>query len=597
MNINTLYISLSLLLISSCTSIETQDYEEIQITETKIDYDQIFEEYLDNDWEKTLSENPLFASYTGDKRLNNKINSNSIEQFIADKSSNEESLRLLREIDPTKLSKENKLNYKLKEFGLLNSIGTQNFPTYYLRLNQRGGIQSFYETGNRLVYTTKKDYYDWLERLHQFVDNIDNFREINKKGLETGHTQPKLVTRGVISQIESITSSDIESNPYLKVFLEADDNILTTSEKADLINDAKKLIENKINPAYKKLNNFLKDEYLPKSRNSIGIKDIPNGKEYYEFLAKFYTTTSLTPEEIHEIGLKEIQRIRLEMDEIIQSVNWDGDFNSFLNYLRTSPRFYYDNPEDLFNAYLIMSKTIDPLLPKIFKTFPRAPYGVIPIPDETAPFTTTAYYNSPSPGRPGYFYANLYKPESRPKYEIPVLTVHEAVPGHHFQISIAQELENVPTFRKYQSITAFVEGWGLYSEELGEYIDIYNDPYDKFGQLTYDMWRAIRLVVDTGMHYMDWSRDDAINLFLENSAKSQLDIENEVDRYIAWPGQALAYKIGQLKILELRNKSEELLGDKYDIKDFHYEVLKRGSLPLELLEFYINEWIEETLNS
>ena len=597
MNTNTLSISLSLLLISSCTSIETQDYEEIQITETKIDYDQIFEEYLDNDWEKTLSENPLFASYTGDKRLNNKINSNSIEQFIADKSSNEESLRLLREIDPTKLSKENKLNYKLKEFGLLNSIGTQNFPTYYLRLNQRGGIQSFYETGNRLVYTTKKDYYDWLERLHQFVDNIDNFHEINKKGLETGHTQPKLVTRGVISQIESITSSDIESNPYLKVFLEADDNILTTSEKADLINDAKKLIENKINPAYKKLNNFLKDEYLPKSRNSIGIKDIPNGKEYYEFLAKFYTTTSLTPEEIHEIGRKEIQRIRLEMDEIIQSVNWDGDFNSFLNYLRTSPRFYYDNPEDLFNAYLIMSKTIDPLLPKIFKTFPRAPYGVIPIPDETAPFTTTAYYNSPSPGRPGYFYANLYKPESRPKYEIPVLTVHEAVPGHHFQISIAQELENVPTFRKYQGITAFVEGWGLYSEELGEYIDIYNDPYDKFGQLTYDMWRAIRLVVDTGMHYMDWSRDDAINLFLENSAKSQLDIENEVDRYIAWPGQALAYKIGQLKILELRNKSEELLGDKYDIKDFHYEVLKRGSLPLELLEFYINEWIEETLNS
>ncbi len=285
------------------------------------------------------------------------------------------------------------------------------------------------------------------------------------------------------------------------------------------------------------------------------------------------------------------------MEEIIRQVNWDGDFGSFLNYLRTSPRFYYDNGEDLFNAYLIMSKTIDPLLPKIFKEFPRAPYGVKPIPAESAPFTTTAYYNSPSPGRPGYFYANLYKPESRPKYEIPVLTVHEAVPGHHFQISIAQELENVPTFRKYQGITAFVEGWGLYSEELGEYINIYDDPYDKFGQLTYDMWRAIRLVVDTGMHYFDWSRQDAINLFLENSAKSQLDIENEVDRYIAWPGQALAYKIGQLKILELRNKSEELLGDKYDIKDFHYEVLKRGSLPLDLLEFYIDKWIEESINS
>ena len=597
MNINTLSISLSVLIISSCASVETQNYQDVNLAPAKIDYDGIFEKYLEDDWEKTLSENPLFATYTGDKRLNNKINSNSIEQFIADKRSSEESLKLLREIDSSKLSEENQLNYKLKEFGLLNSIGTQNFPTYYLRLNQRGGIQSFYETGNRLVYTNKQDYYDWLERLNQFVNNINNFFEINKEGLETGHTQPKLVTRGVISQIEFITSSDIESNPYLKVFLEADENILTTSEKADLISDAKKLIENKINPAYVELNNFLKNEYLPNSRNSIGIKDIPNGKDYYEFLAKFYTTTNLTPEEIHEIGLKEIKRIRSEMDEIIQKVNWDGDFNSFLNYLRTSPRFYYDNSEDLFNAYLIMSKTIDPLLPKIFKTFPRAPYGVIAIPDETAPFTTTAYYNSPSPGRPGYFYANLYKPESRPKYEIPVLTVHEAVPGHHFQISIAQELENVPTFRKYQGITAFVEGWGLYSEELGEYMNIYDDPYDKFGQLTYDMWRAIRLVVDTGMHYMDWSRDDAINLFLENSAKSKLDIENEVDRYIAWPGQALAYKIGQLKILELRNKSEELLGDKYDIKDFHYEVLKRGSLPLELLEFYINEWIEETLNS
>ena len=357
------------------------------------------------------------------------------------------------------------------------------------------------------------------------------------------------------------------------------------------------LIINEINPAYEELNLFLKNEYLTKSRDSIGIGDVPGGRKHYEYLAKYFTTTNLTPDEIHQIGLDEIERIRSEMNEIIKQVNWDGDFNSFLDYLRTSPRFYYDNSEDLFNAYLIMSKTIDPLLTKIFKVFPRAPYGVIPIPDESAPFTTTAYYNSPSPGRPGYFYANLYKPESRPKYEIPVLTVHEAVPGHHFQISIAQELENVPSFRKYQGITAFVEGWGLYSEELGEFMGIYDDPYDKFGQLTYDMWRAIRLVVDTGMHYKGWSREEAINLFIENSAKSILDINNEVDRYIAWPGQALAYKIGQLKILELRNRAERLLGEKYDIKDFHHEVLKRGSLPLDLLEYYIDEWIAKTLSS
>ena len=578
----------------SCSSIEVQ---ETNTEVVEIDENIKFITYLDNDWQKNLDENPLFASYVGDKRSNDKINSNSINQFNEERQSEIDSLNQLYEIDQSKLNEENKLNFKLKEFGLKSNIGLTDFPIYYLRLNQRGGIQSFYETGNRLVYNSKDDYVDWLSRLKQFPANIINSLEINKEGLSKGITQPKLITEGVVTQIDAILNSDIEDNPYLKVFLEADESIINIDEKEQLIEEAKNLIISEINPAYEELNSFLKNEYLAKSRDSIGIGDVPGGKEHYEYLAKYFTTTNLTPDEIHQIGLDEIERIRTEMNEIIKQVNWDGDFNSFLNYLRTSPRFYYDNSEDLFNAYLIMSKTIDPLLTKIFKVFPRAPYGVIPIPDESAPFTTTAYYNSPSPGRPGYFYANLYKPESRPKYEIPVLTVHEAVPGHHFQISIAQELENVPSFRKYQGITAFVEGWGLYSEELGEFMGIYDDPYDKFGQLTYDMWRAIRLVVDTGMHYKGWSRDEAVNLFIENSAKSILDINNEVDRYIAWPGQALAYKIGQLKILELRNKAERLLGEKYDIKDFHHEVLKRGSLPLDLLEYYIDEWINLTLSS
>ena len=582
-----------ILFVSSCSSVDIDEPNKI----TSIDENSKFKIYLDNDWEKNLNENPLFASYVGDKRFNDKINSNSIKEFNDSKKSDLSSLSKLRQINESNLTDENKLNYKLKEFDLVNNIESKEFPIYFLRLNQRGGIQSFYETGNRLVYLSKEDYFDWFSRLEQFSQNIINSLEINKKGLNEGITQPRLVTEGVIAQIDALINSDIENNPYMKVFIEANENMFSPNEKNNLINDVKDLITNEINPAYKKLYDFLKYEYLPKSRNTIGISDIPGGKEYYEYLARYFTTTNLTPDEIHNLGLREIERIRSEMEDIIKKVEWEGDFDSFLNYLRTSPRFYYDNPEDLFNAYLIMSKTIDPLLPKIFKTFPRAPYGVIPIPDESAPFTTTAYYNSPSPGRPGYFYANLYKPESRPKYEIPVLTVHEAVPGHHFQISIAQELENVPVFRKYMGITAFVEGWGLYSEELGEHMGIYDDPYDKFGQLTYDMWRAIRLVVDTGMHYKNWSRDDAIQLFIDNSAKSLLDIENEVDRYIAWPGQALAYKIGQLKILELRTRAETVLGDKYDIKDFHYEVLKRGSLPLDLLEFYIDQWIESTLNS
>ena len=590
---NYLYPILSITLLS-CSSVEVQ---EINDDILEIDENIKFISYLENDWQKNLDENPLFASYVGDKRANDKINSNSISQFNEERQSEIDSLNELYEIDQSKLSEENKLNFKLKEFGHKSSIGLTDFPIYYLRLNQRGGIQSFYETGNRLVYNTKDDYFDWLSRLKQFPANIINSLEINKEGLSKGITQPKLITQGVVTQIDAILNSNIENNPYLKVFLEADESIISVDEKNQLIQEAKDLIINEINPAYEELNLFLKNEYLTKSRDSIGIGDVPGGRKHYEYLAKYFTTTNLTPDEIHQIGLDEIERIRSEMNEIIKQVNWDGDFNSFLDYLRTSPRFYYDNSEDLFNAYLIMSKTIDPLLTKIFKVFPRAPYGVIPIPDESAPFTTTAYYNSPSPGRPGYFYANLYKPESRPKYEIPVLTVHEAVPGHHFQISIAQELENVPSFRKYQGITAFVEGWGLYSEELGEFMGIYDDPYDKFGQLTYDMWRAIRLVVDTGMHYKGWSREEAINLFIENSAKSILDINNEVDRYIAWPGQALAYKIGQLKILELRNRAEKLLGEKYDIKDFHHEVLKRGSLPLDLLEYYIDEWIAKTLSS
>ena len=590
---NYLFPILSITLLS-CSSVEVQ---EINDDIVEIDENIKFISYLENDWQKNLDENPLFASYVGDKRANDKINSNSISQFNEERQSEIDSLNELYEIDQSKLSEENKLNFKLKEFGHKSSIGLTDFPIYYLRLNQRGGIQSFYETGNRLVYNTKDDYFDWLSRLKQFPANIINSLEINKEGLSKGITQPKLITQGVVTQIDAILNSNIENNPYLKVFLEADESIISVDEKNQLIQEAKDLIINEINPAYEELNLFLKNEYLTKSRDSIGIGDVPGGRKHYEYLAKYFTTTNLTPDEIHQIGLDEIERIRSEMNEIIKQVNWDGDFNSFLDYLRTSPRFYYDNSEDLFNAYLIMSKTIDPLLTKIFKVFPRAPYGVIPIPDESAPFTTTAYYNSPSPGRPGYFYANLYKPESRPKYEIPVLTVHEAVPGHHFQISIAQELENVPSFRKYQGITAFVEGWGLYSEELGEFMGIYDDPYDKFGQLTYDMWRAIRLVVDTGMHYKGWSREEAINLFIENSAKSILDINNEVDRYIAWPGQALAYKIGQLKILELRNRAERLLGEKYDIKDFHHEVLKRGSLPLDLLEYYIDEWIAKTLSS
>jgi prolyl oligopeptidase len=591
-----LVLSLTILFVGSCQTNQI-DIKEPEVNKIIVSEDIIFEEYLATQWNKNLEDSPIFASLLGDKRFNQDITPNDLDYYQSRIIKLQDKKEKLKTFDFNKLNSDNKLNYKLLDLNLDNSLEASNYPSYYMSLNQRGGVQSYYETGDRLVYSSRSDYEDWLIRLSKYSDNINNTTNNLKEGLSKGYTQPKLITKQVITQIDNLLNSDLDSHPYLKVFLSANDKYFINDEKNQIIDNAKELITNKIIPAYQELNAYLKNEYLPKSRDSIGLDGVPNGKEWYEYVTRYHTTTNLTPDEIHNIGLNEVKRIRSEMEQIIKDLEWEGDFKSFLNYLRTSPRFYYDNGEDLLNAYLIMAKKIDPLLPKIFKVFPRAPYGVIPIPEESAPFTTTAYYNAPAKGRPGYFYANLYKPESRPKYEIPVLTVHEAVPGHHFQISLAQELENVPTFRKYLSFTAFVEGWGLYSEELGEFMGIYDDPYDKFGQLTYDMWRAIRLVVDTGMHYKGWSRDDAINLFIENTAKSKLDIENEVDRYIAWPGQALAYKIGQLKILELRQKAERELGDKYDIKDFHHEILKRGSVPLDILEGYINDWISETLDS
>ena len=310
-------------------------------------------------------------------------------------------------------------------------------------------------------------------------------------------------------------------------------------------------------------------------------------------MARRFTTTELTPEQIHQIGFDEVARIRSEMESLIDEIGFDGDLNAFNEFLRTDPQFYYDSPEALLQAYLAVSKRLDPELVSLFGRLPRMPYGVRPIPDQIAPDTTTAYYMRPAAdgSRAGFYYVNLYRPEVRPKYEIEVLSVHEAVPGHHLQIALAQELEGLPMFRKLSGPTAFIEGWGLYSERLGYDMGLYRDPYSRYGQLIYDMWRAVRLVVDTGMHYMGWTRDEAIAYFLDNAAKSEADIINEIDRYIGWPGQALAYKIGQLKISELRSRAELKLGDRFNIRDFHDHLLGAGALPLDLLEQRMDAWM------
>jgi uncharacterized protein (DUF885 family) len=348
-------------------------------------------------------------------------------------------------------------------------------------------------------------------------------------------------------------------------------------------------------PAYRKLDRYFNETYLPAARESIGLSELPNGSSWYEFRARSYTTTRLTPDEIHRIGLDEVKRIRAEMMDIIEEVGFEGSFAQFLEHLRTDPQFYYDNPDDLYEAYLATSKRIDPELVKLFGTLPRMPYGVKPIPDAIAPDTTTAYYSRPAGdgSRAGIYYVNLYKPEVRPKYEIEVLSVHEAMPGHHLQIALQQELGDLPMFRRFMGFTAFVEGWGLYSERLGYDLGLYQDPYSRFGQLTYDMWRAVRLVVDTGMHYKGWTRQQAIDFFNDNAAKTEHDIVNEIDRYILLPGQALAYKIGQLKMLQIRERAEIQLGDRFDIRAFHDELLGAGALPLDLLEQRMDRWMAQ----
>ena len=583
---------ISVILIAAIVGIASNFAYSYLTTEKKNADEMKFEEFLDENWETTLEKSPYFASLLGDKRYDDKVSSNSVADFYDNRDYEEYVLKVLDSINSGNLSEENQLNYRLLKLDYEVSLEGRKYPSFYMRLNQRGGVQDYYDYGNRLSFTTKSDYLNWFERVKGYTQNVKNSLINNREGLSKGYTQPRLVTEGVVSQIESLLGAEIDSHPYLRVFLGSDE-VLGKDDAQELISNVKTYILEELNPAYQELATFLREEYLPQSRAGIGIKEVPNGREWYEYLARYHTTTDLTPDEIHEIGLQEVARIRSEMEDVMDSVAWEGDFRSFLEFLRTDPQFYYETGEELLDAYRAMSKKIDAYMPTLFNKLPRAPYGVIPIPMESAPFTTTAYYNAASAGRPGYFYANLYKPETRPKYEIPVLTVHEAVPGHHHQISLAQELENVPNFRNYLSFTAFVEGWGLYSEQLGESMGLYEDPYDKIGQLTYDMWRAIRLVVDTGMHYKDWTRDDAINLFLENTAKTQQDIENEVDRYIAWPGQALAYKIGQLKIMDLRDKAKAELGDNFDIRDYHDFILSFGSIPLSIMEEKVDEFIAE----
>jgi uncharacterized protein (DUF885 family) len=414
-----------------------------------------------------------------------------------------------------------------------------------------------------------------------------------REGIRARIVHAKIVMQRVPGQIEKQLVSNPEKSPFYKPFANIPKTLAADRDRLQA--EARAVITQHVVPAYRAFHTFFVKEYLPACFDQVGCWQMPEGAARYAFEAKKFTTTSLTPREIHELGLKEVARIRAEMLAIKDKVGFKGDLPAFFQFLRTDAQFYYKTPQELLVGYHAMSRRIDPLLVKVFKTLPRMPYGVEAIPDKIAPDTTTAYYRPPASdgSRAGTYFVNLYRPETRPKWEMMALSLHEAVPGHHLQIALAQEQGELPNFRRYGGYTAFIEGWGLYSEFLGEELGLYADPYDKFGQLTYEMWRAVRLVVDTGIHSLKWDRQRAIDFFKANAPKQENDITNEIDRYISWPGQALAYKVGELKLKELRARAAKELGPKFDVREFHDIVLRNGAVPLEILERFVDQWMKE----
>ena len=552
---------------------------------------------FDREWEYQLEQNPTWASELGDRRWNDRWSDVSHESIKKQHEHDRATLAQLAKIDRSKLSTPDQLNYDLFKKNYETSIEEYKFQWYLAPLNQRGGIQSENELADSLRFQTVKDYEDWIARLNSFSTYMDQTTALMREGIKTRVLLPRVIMNRVPAQIDKQIVANPDQSLYYKPFKRFPASI-PVNEQERLMREAIKAISSNIIPSYIKFKRFFVEEYLRASFDEVGAWQMPQGEEMYAFFTRKYTTTNVTPQEVHETGLSEVRRIREEMQKVMDQVGFKGTLQEFFTFLRTDKRFYYATPEELLVAYEAISKRIDPNLVKVFKTLPRMPYGVEVIPAAIAPDTTTAYYRQPAAdgSRAGTYFVNLYQPESRPKWEMMALSLHEAVPGHHLQIALAQEQGDIPNFRRYGGYTAFVEGWGLYAESLGEDMKLYDDPYSKFGQLTYEMWRAIRLVVDTGIHQMRWTRKQAIDYFMANAAKQELDIINEVDRYIAWPGQALAYKTGELKIKGLRARASRELGTKFDIREFHDVVLGSGAVPLDVLERNVVQWIAAMKN-
>lgn len=547
---------------------------------------------FDLDWEYTnivYPENATYSGYPGQNDRWTDLSVTAIQRRRADFASE---LKVLAAIDRTRLTPADQLSYDIFKRGVVEFIEGTRFPGDLLQISQLGGPQTSASTIGSMPAETVKDYTDIIARLRALPTVVDQTIALLDSGVKLGVTPPRITLRDVPTQVRDLIPEDPLKSALLTPFTSFPPGI-AERDRARLRADAVRAYNERDRPAFQRLQAYLTKTYLPRSRETIGMNALPNGAAWYAYNVKVQTTTTRTPGEIHALGLSEVKRIRVQMDSLIRSTGFTGDFAAFTHMLRTDPRFFYTDSASLVRAYRDITKRIDPELPKLFGRLPRLPYGVSTIPSYSAPSQTTAYYQggSPEAHRAGQYFVNTYKLDTRPKWEMEVLTSHEAVPGHHLQIAISQELEGIPEFRRYGGYTAFVEGWALYSESLGPELGLEKDPYSKFGQLTYEMWRAIRLVIDTGIHSLGWSRQQAIDYFTANSAKTAQDITVEVDRYIVWPGQALAYKSGELEIKALRKYAEQELGSRFDVRAFHDQILSQGGLPLDVLDSRIRTWV------
>jgi len=548
---------------------------------------------FDLQWQYTMEEYPEFATYVGWPGQNHRWSDVSLEAIERRNREMEVPARVLATIDRGALGDADQLHHDLFRRGVEESLEGRHFKGEYMPVNQMQGVQqNVAQTIAMMRVAATSDYEDVVSRLHGVPRLIEQTIVLLEKGLETGITPPRITLRDVPQQILNQVVEDPSASPLLRPFARFPETV-AEGDRERLRRAAAEAYRAEVAPAFLRLHRYFEETYLPRTRETIALRDLRDGEAWYAFNVRQSTTTRLTPREIHDIGLEEVRRIRAEMDGVIARSGFTGGFGEFMAFLRTDPRFFFERAEDLLTAYRDICKRADPELVRLFATLPRLPYGVVPVPSYAEKSQTTAYYEpgSPAAGRPGHFFANTYDLRARPKWEMEALALHEAVPGHHLQVALAQELPEVPEFRKHAFYTAFIEGWGLYAEGLGGEMGFYQDPYSRFGQLTYEVWRAIRLVLDTGMHAFGWPRDKAIAYFEENAGKAAHDIVVEVDRYIVWPGQALAYKIGELKIKELRTRAVAALGEAFDLRAFHDRALGSGAVPLDVLESRIDGWI------